>query len=299
MPRNLILVNPASNHGQALRNLEKAVEKSSREIRHLYHRATLHVLQGEERVGDPAILDLIRRHKRVFLCGGDGTINHLVTAILDHHLADKVKIGLLPGGFGNAAAAMLGITDMAQALTLLRKGCDVRKTDVLRTNIPACPYVVFTAGVGLEGKIVHTRQRFKWLPLLGYVLAAVVEFFGHRRDRFTVKIDGGTRLSVLASSIMIANGPYFGMVTSAPKAKPHDGLMDLRLFHENLNFFLNLQPWNSQLYPVDDFSYMDIRARRVEIKGRLVVQVDGDPQEAPSPLKVDVLPRAVRYLVPS
>jgi len=295
---NLLLINPAGNNGRALQTLEKAARESPREIRALYQACERIVLKPGQRLSEPGILDRIRARRRVFICSGDGTLNWLVTALLQNHLEGKVRVGIIPGGFGNAAAAMLGIQSTKAGLSLLAEDTPHRKTDVLATNLAECPYVVFAAGIGLEGKIVHTRQWAKWLSAAGYVLAAIWELFAHRRGRFILKIDGGTKLSVLASSIMIANGPYFGLLTSAPKALIDDGRMDIRLFHENLNFLLNLQPQNMSLYPVDNFSYMDIRAKTLQVRGRLTLQIDGDPVKATDFLELTVLPKRLQYLVP-
>lgn len=295
---NLILINPAGNNGRALQALEKAARESPREIRSLFQASERIILKPGQRPSDPAILDRLRSRRRVFICSGDGTINWLVTALLENRLETRVRVGIIPGGFGNAAAAMLGIRSTREGLALLSPDTPSLKTDVLKTNLSECPYVVFAAGIGLEGKIVHTRQLAKWLSALGYVLAAIWELFAHRRGRFILKIDGGTKLSVLASSIMIANGPYFGFLTSAPKALINDGRMDVRLFHENLNFLLNLQPQNMSLYPVDDFSYIDIRAKTLQVRGRLTLQIDGDPVKSTDLLELQVLPKRIQYLIP-
>jgi len=124
----------------------------------------------------------------------------------------------------------------------------------------------------------------------------MTEVFRHKPGRFKLKIDDRSKLSVLASSIMIANGPFYGLAKAAPRARIDDGLMDVRVFNQNLDFVLNLQPRHLNLYPVDNLSQMDIRAKRLRIKGKFSLQIDGDPVSIEGPFETWVLPRKVNYL---
>ncbi len=296
MPRDLIIINPRSNTGHAVQNIQTALLKAPKNIRQYYLNATKVMLRPDQTMEDPELLKAFRKHNRIFICSGDGTINSLITSLMKHRLIGKVRIGVIPGGFGNAVAAMLGVDTTLQGLSLLRPLTPARATDLFQTNVPQFPYITFCAGVGLEGEIVKTRQKTRHLWGISYFIAGVTEVFRHKPGRFKLKIDDRSKLSVIASSIMIANGPFYGLAKAAPRARIDDGLMDIRVFNQNLDFVLNLQPRHLNLYPVDNLSQMDIRAKRLRIKGKMSLQIDGDPAHFEGPFETWVLPRKVKYL---
>lgn len=296
MPRDLIIINPRSNTGKAVQNINAGLQRSPKNVRRYYDNATKIILRPDQTMENPEVVAAFRKHNRIFICSGDGTINSLITSLAKHRLLHAVRIGVIPGGFGNAVAAMLGVDDTVHGLSLLKPLTPARKADLFATNVPSVPYITFCAGVGLEGEIVKTRQKTKHLSGLSYLIAGMTEVFRHKPGRFKLKIDDRSKISVLASSIMIANGPFYGLAKAAPRARIDDGLMDVRVFNQNLDFVLNLQPRHLNLYPVDNLSQMDIRAKRLRIKGKFSLQIDGDPVALEGPFETWVLPRKVNYL---
>ncbi len=293
---DLIVINPLSNYGKALQKIEEGLKKSSDGIRKAYKLADKIILKPNEKISDYSFGQKLLFYDRVFICSGDGTVNSLVTQIVKLGLDKKISVGVIPGGFGNAVARMHGVESIEDGLKLLLPTTLGTRTDLFATNLEECPFITFTAGVGLEGEIIKTRHENRHLNIFSYLIGGILAFIRSRRKSFKLKIDDKTKLTVMASGIMIANGPWYGFLKVAPDAKSDDGLMDVRIYSQHVDFLLNLQPKNFTYYPTDSLSLMDIRAKTIRIKGGTVAQIDGDPYQLTKPLEVTVLPNKIRYL---
>lgn len=295
MSKDLILLNPHSNNGRALKNFENALEKASDEIQSKVKQATMVHLKSFE---DINTVENFSSYERVFICAGDGTVNRLTQRIVEERLEKKIQVGVLPGGLGNAVAYMNGVTNMQEGLELFSETTPVLKTDLLQTNLSDCPYATFSVGVGFEGDIVRTRQKTKrWFNFFSYFLAGFIEVLRHKPGRYSLRVDGGAKLNVKATGIMLANGPFYGLMMAAPKAQVNDGFMDVRIFQDKITYLLNLQPRNLKLFPVDNLSYIDIRASSIRLKGVHNVQIDGDPFVCRGTMEVHVLREKIQYLI--
>jgi diacylglycerol kinase family enzyme len=294
--KDLIIINPLSNYGKALQKIEETLKKSGESVRRAYEKADKIILKPDDRISDYSFGQKLIFYDRVFICAGDGTVNSLVTQIVKQGLDKKISVGVIPGGFGNAVARMHGVESIADGLKLLLPSTAFTRTDLFATNLEDCPYITFTAGVGLESEIIKTRHENKHLNVFSYLIGGVLAFIRSRRRSFKLKIDDKTKMTVMASGIMIANGPWYGFLKVAPDAKSDDGLMDVRIYSQHVDFLLNLQPKSFNYYPTDTLSLMDIRAKKIRIKGGKTAQIDGDPYELTKPLEITVLQKKVRYL---
>lgn len=65
-------------------------------------------------------------YERIFIAGGDGTLNEVLNGVAAANALDRVAFGVLPLGTGNDFAAALGIpADLPEALDVLRKGISI------------------------------------------------------------------------------------------------------------------------------------------------------------------------------
>jgi diacylglycerol kinase (ATP) len=238
--------------------------------------------------------------------GGDGTVN----AVANGLVGSDVAMAVLPLGTGNVWAKELGlpgwvppyrhpVREAAQGLL----GASVRQIDLGRAN--DC-YFLLWVGVGFDAEVAHEVEPLMEMKRrLGNVLYAVsglslaLSFAG---TRSTLVVDGQPLrrrvVMVVISNIQLYGGGLFKL---APAAHLDDGHLDVFVFRGQgplatfHHFFSVLTQYHMQ-----DPQMNHYRARRIQVypDQPLAIQVDGDPH-GQTPLRVEVVPRALRVLVPA
>ena len=166
---------------------------------------------------------------RFYACGGDGTLNEVAGAAVQH---DNTQVTHYPMGSGNDFIRMFEELDRFHQLEELICG-DVLELDYLQTSAGVSVNIF---SVGADARISADMQKYKRLPLLSgssaYV-AAIAEHFVRGLCRpCHIAVDGqvfdGTQTLVLA-----ANGRFYGGgFYPAPDADPADGWMDVIVVHK-------------------------------------------------------------------
>jgi diacylglycerol kinase family enzyme len=243
--------------------------------------------QAEQAVRDGAEL--------IFVCGGDGTVMSVVTAVA----GTDVALAVLPAGTGNLLAANLGLGDdpatgVVVALEGGRKRIDVGVTG------DRCFAVM--AGMGfdaqmLEGTSERAKKHLGWLAYVGGGLK-------HLRDRpmrARIVLDGGPPKPRRTRTVIVGNvGRLQGGLRLLRKADPADGKLDVAVLSPN-----NLGHWVRLAWAVvrrrNRIPLMEtFTAERVEIYTRKTQprQLDGDLIEPGRVLRIHVKPRALLLCVP-
>jgi YegS/Rv2252/BmrU family lipid kinase len=290
-PRALaVLVNPAAADGRALEVLP-AIE------------AELARLGGEFRVVHTTSAENAREEAAAAVAegvavagvGGDGLIGTLAGELR----GSEVPLAILPGGRGNDFARVLGIpTDPAKAARLAVEG-DERVVDVAdaggRTyvGIASCGMDSDANRIANEAKLVKGN-----LVYLYAALRALVEW---KYARFEVVVDGETH-SLRGYAVAVANSKaYGGGMYAVPHAELDDGVLDVLLTSEMSKWAcLKCVARSFDGSHVDNPALHFLRGREVEIRSDrpFAVYADGDPV-ADLPVKIRVVPRALRVIAPS
>jgi diacylglycerol kinase (ATP) len=242
--------------------------------------------------------------KAVLAAGGDGTVHEVVNGLVGSDTA----MGVLPIGTGNVWAKEIGLPTLSltqpdRLLTAARMLVDgeVRWVDVGQAGDR---YFLVCAGVGIDSTVaaqVEPRSRTtKQLGAVAYLSAGlrIASDFGGVRgtivvDDYTIR----TRLiMVVVSNIQL----YGGLVKMTPEARVDDGLLDVRIFK-------GLGPAWVFRHVAGVFTHRHLRDPMVtHYQGRRVtiytaepfpVQLDGEPVGM-TPVSLEVVPRALRVLVP-
>jgi YegS/Rv2252/BmrU family lipid kinase len=242
--------------------------------------------------------------KAVLVAGGDGTIHEVVNGLVGSDTA----MGVLPVGTGNVWAKEIGLptltlTQSDRLLTAARMLVDgeVRWVDVGRAGNK---YFLNCAGVGFDSTVIaqiepRTRAT-KQLGTLAYLSAGIwiARDFGGVRS--TVVIDGYTiRTKIIM--VFVSNIRYqSGLFKLTPEARVDDGLLDIRIFK-------GMGPAWVMRHLAGVFTHRHLRDPMVaHYQGRRVTiytaepfptQLDGDPVGM-TPISLEVVPRALRVLVP-
>lgn len=241
----------------------------------------------------------------VVVAGGDGTLNEAVNGLID----TRTALGVLPVGTGNRWARQLGLPlyllanplRVHEAATGLAEAT-IRQIDVGRVNER---YFLCWAGIGLDAQItteMEPRPRHtKHLGIIPYIIAGLLVARDFQGVRTRVQLDDqvvrGRTLLILASNIQ----QYAGQLHVAPQARLDDGLLDVFVF-KGLGFPYALRHLFTMLNRrwLQDPRIVHRQARHIKIQTDrpIPVQVDGDPAGTTTPVTLQVLPRALRVLVP-
>jgi diacylglycerol kinase (ATP) len=246
----------------------------------------------------------------LFAAGGDGTMSQTVDGLVGTNTA----LGVLPCGTGNVMALQLGLpwpgslrphslTDYAQSLVEGR----VRQVDVGRISLAGGKlsyHFLCWTGVGFDAQVNlavnEEPERKHRLGVMAFVVATLLTLRDYAGTAAMVRIDGrrvSRRLIMLVANNIQLYGVFMKM---APRAILDDGLLDIYCFKGRgtgrtlLHVLRLLFNWHLQSPEVDVY-----QARQVEIKTArpLPVHIDGEPIGY-TPIVIDVLPRALKLLVP-
>ena len=207
--RVTIIANPAAGGGRACRRIRRALGRWNRpdwEPTLLLTRDRLHA--GALALGlldDPP--DLLA------VCGGDGTINEVVSCLPS---PPPFPLAILPGGTANVMARELGLPlDPVRALGVALD-LRVRRVDLGELRRGSDRRFLFVAGIGFDAcAVARMRPRLKSVMGIGAYVVAVAECLcRYGFPEFEVDSDAGVRR---ATSCLVCNAKsYGGGSSSAP-----------------------------------------------------------------------------------
>lgn len=162
----------------------------------------------------------------VFSCGGDGTLNEVVSGIVEH---DTI-VGVIPAGPANDLARAAGISlRPGEAIANLADG-RAREIDLLEIGGGEA-WSVVAVGMGIDARTVERAERLGE-PLVGrssYLRAVFAELEERMFTWLSVEVDG-ERWEGDALLVQVANCPnHGGRFKVAPAARIDDGLLNVVL----------------------------------------------------------------------
>ncbi len=183
---------------------------------------------------------------RFYSCGGDGTLNEVVSGIMkgerlkvktercadeNSHLSPLtshlVEVACFPCGSGDDFVRYWPESDFRNIQALVN-GTAV-PVDVMRLGDRYC---VNTLNYGFEAAVCHTMAEVRRVPLLGgsmaYTTGIVASLATGRHNRCRVTVDGELWLDGEVLLLSVANGQYAGGgYHCAPRAKNDDGQLEV------------------------------------------------------------------------
>lgn len=193
----LIVINPMSRMGQGLRKALWIISRMV--IRRIDFDAFLTKTSGHaERIvsGYQAPVDV------VVAIGGDGTIQEVINGIMKR--TDSPALAVVPAGRGNDFCTMIGIGRSKRKALKYLLSDGVTRVDLLKFDDRYAGTVV---GIGLDALIQEKSGHYKYLPVIRYVINAVLLILkgldeipmrivyqgGSLEGRFFVAVVGHTR----------------------------------------------------------------------------------------------------------
>jgi diacylglycerol kinase (ATP) len=265
-------------------------------------------LQMTRQAGDMRQLAAIARDDHydvVIVAGGDGSINEAATALA---LSD-VALGVLPSGTANVWARQIGLpvpmalypNQLVDAARMLSSG-RVRPIDLGRVGDR---YFVLWSGIGFDAHVAaQVEPRPPWVKrfgLVGYGWRAFGAAIKYRGTHMTVDVDD-QHIKCRALMVLISNAPlYGGIARVAAEAILDDGRLDVSIFKGD-SFFQAVGHILRVLLRRGARAPEAIMLRgqhiRVDAQRQCYVHVDAEPI-GHTPVDVDIVPKALRVLVPT
>jgi diacylglycerol kinase (ATP) len=167
--------------------------------------------------------------------GGDGTFNEVVNGVINRD-STQVPLVFLPSGTGADLVRTLGIShSLSDAAHQAREG-SIRSIDIGEvkfTDLEGRPnqrYFVNVTDVGFGGDLVrYVNSHSKRLGgKFSFLKGAMITLFQYKNKKVHIRVDGQKDLEERVSSIVLANGQYFGGgMWVAPDARVDDGFLNL------------------------------------------------------------------------
>ena len=290
--------NPASGKGRGARLVDPvlAALKAGGPVEHALTQAAGDELRlAREAVG--------RGFTTVVAVGGDGTWSGVASGILDSGAADRVRLGLVPGGTGCDLAKSLGIParDIPGCARIVRGGA-TQTIDVGRIEDR---YFVNVAGFGFDIAVIEDSRDVRWLggDLL-YLYCAVRQLYRFPGFPVALAADGGAARRRHLMMLVFANARVFGGgFQIAPEADLSDGRLDAVVFTDmplRRRFPIMVKLLRGT--HAGDANVETVRGRsfRLQFDAPPAYETDGEWHRArTADLVVDTLPGALRVLVPA
>lgn len=238
----------------------------------------------------------------VIICGGDGTINHVVADLQDLN----INFGILPMGSGNGLARAAGIpTNIDEALQIVFNG-NASSIDCFYINDR---FSCMLCGLGFDAQVAHDFAKEKTRGLMTYIRKTVQNFFIAPVYPFII-INKGTEISTEAFFISVANSNQFGNnVTIAPEASISDGLLDIvivkKMSKVKMLYALLVQlnlgkviPFTEKKFKTSDIHYFQTKELQIRNPGGAPLHIDGDPCVTAENFHISIKENAFRLLQP-
>jgi YegS/Rv2252/BmrU family lipid kinase len=287
-----LIVNPAAGGGRAGRCAPAVVDALRGHGLDVQRADTRDLPHARE-----LALEAARAGETAVTLGGDGLAGAVADVLRE---VPGALLGVLPGGRGNDLARVLGIGQDPVAACAVIAGGVARELDL---GLVGEHTFVGIASCGFDSDANRiANEAPAWLGNLVYAYGALRALWSWRPARFELVLDG-RRHTFTGYSVGAANSKaYGGGMYAAPDALLDDGLLDVPYCERipKLRFLTRILPKVFKGTHVDEPSVHVLRGRELQIAADrpFTLYADGDPI-GELPLRVSVLPAAVRVLVPS
>lgn len=237
-----------------------------------------------------------------FACGGDGTLNEVVSGTVGYPFA---YVGLIPKGTGNDFVRNFTNTERFFDIGAQIKGSPVT-VDLLGCNDK---YAVNMINIGFDCEVVKKMVQIKRSPLvpskLAYIFGLVFTLIKKPGVHVKVSYNGAeyTEHDLLLTTM--ANGCFCGGgFHSNPRASLTDGNIDSLLINNvsRIKFLSLVSSYKkgTHLVPKNDSILSSNTCKTLDMvfDGIQSISIDGELNDIDRELHIKVLPAALRFIVP-
>lgn len=243
--------------------------------------------------------------------GGDGTLNEVVTGLLQSH-AKQPLIGFIPTGSGNDFARNMNVSDVpADALSDVLHARLMRETDTGRLTFGGSsrPFVV-SAGIGYDADVCDliskstSKAFFNRLHLssLAYTWLGLKQAALYKKAGGKITFDGGVTLDLKDIAFISFHNVKTegGGWPFAPDARPDDGVLDICIVAtgSRLKFAAALisSKLNGRHKKSSAVHIIKSKSAHLKLDKKLTVHTDGEVLGSFDELTVECIPHSVRLM---
>lgn len=303
--RHIFVINPCAGGEDHADAITQRLQASNIE-------ALVYITQGAKDA-TRYVDDYCRQHPgealRFYACGGDGTLNEVVSGVMGH---SNAEVGCYPCGSGNDYVKYwhgVNFNDL-QALTKASSvEVDVMKVRYQSDSGPALRYALNTLNFGFEAEVCRAMDEMRRKPLLGgrmaYSSGIVKSLFTGRHNPCRITVDGKLWHEGDLMLASLANGRYEGGgFHSAPRSLNDDGWIEATAIRP-----ISIVRFASIIGSYKNGTYLDrkklqniVSYRRakhllIESDHPFYIGIDGELLHG-NHFEIENLPRALRFAVP-
>jgi YegS/Rv2252/BmrU family lipid kinase len=228
---------------------------------------------------------------KVIAVGGDGTLK----LVADCLQGANIPIGLLPAGSANGMAKELGISlDPDEALDIVMYG-QPKSIHLVKINNERC---IHLSDIGFNAFVVKKFEDEDKRGMWGYIKAAWKVLWNYSQMNIEINIDD-TRIKRRAAMVVIANATKYGTgVVINPDGRLDDDRFEIVIvkkvsFAEIFKMRFTHKPYHPAKTEV-----MQVRSLKIDSHHKVHFQVDGEYMGKVNSIKAELIPRALRIIVP-
>jgi diacylglycerol kinase (ATP) len=287
----LFLINPISGTKKKGNLSEKILQLMNNSL----YDITIYTTQYKGEATELVPQKMKEGYNRFVAVGGDGTVNEIAKALID---TDGI-LGIIPIGSGNGLARHLKIPiNIDKSIQLINRG---KFESIDYGKINDNPFFC-TCGVGFDAHIGNEFAKNKGRGFITYIKVTISDFFNYKPKKYKLKIDNIGKIKTRAFLITFANASQYGNnAYISPKADIQDGKLDICILSP---FRLHRAPGiGIRLFAkrIDKSSLMYTeQAKEIILKRKKagVVHFDGEPSEMGKKLKICIVPKGLRVMLP-
>lgn len=299
--RHLFIINPISGAPSVRSRLQQSLAAYQNQHPGLLEIAYVHSADDfrstiRNAIADPSPL-------RLYVCGGDGTINQAVQLIVGH---PHVELAAIPLGTGNDFLRNFKNEAAFFDIHALVNGHPI-PTDVIRVGDK---YSINIANAGFDCHVVANveklRKQLRHLRMFAYTIGVLITLVKRPTVNLKLTMEDGTVREGEYLVFLFANGCYYGGgYNPAPMARIDDGIMDMVAIRpvSRLKFLSLLSSYkkgtlfeNRRAWPY--IEHHSIRKAVITAEDPFIISLDGEIHTIQN-AEVEVLPETVRFVLPS
>lgn len=222
----LVVVNPlAGRRGEM-------VERTGKALRAHGISAEIATPTGEEEAVACVREAVLGGRQKFVAVGGDGTVNLMAGALMEHDWGEPPILGILPAGSGCDFVRTFGINQRLEDAAIHLVGDQVYPSDVGVLSGAWGERCFLNVGeAGVTAALVHRSMRLpRWLGSARYHVALPLAYPRFPKAEIRLVADSHSYTGP-ALEVVFANAQFFGGGWNiAPKATVNDGLFDIQVF---------------------------------------------------------------------
>lgn len=243
------------------------------------------------------------KHKIIVAAGGDGTIADIIQGIINSGRANKILLGIITFGSGNAFRKSLGIPKSAKKSIKNLYAGEARKIDLIDIEGKVAGF----ASVGATARVSQKKLQHKIPGLVGHLLASRVMVnlprYAYEIELHHAITDSGKHLEKKTLNLrlfecVVCKTRYFGYSwKAAPRARIDDGYLDITFFETGWLKYLLCFPLN--YLGLFQRTQKHFKAKKLVIRGKdLPVQYNGEFLDKKGEVTFEILPQALKVIKP-